>query len=186
MAFQLILRTNSISLSSRFHLGSKDNPMAAANPHACTYEATIESKGINCMTFYTFSFIFIIQNIFFSSTVFFAKLFEQWFQFLLIFRGNDCTNNFSYSNIPVSRDLIGNRWRSRMECLIRKYRFNFEFNLLQVTSDDKLHHQMAVFRLHLYIISSAFRLGLTFSISFSRRFWLWFSAFLNDKECNST
>jgi len=103
-------------------------------------------KGITCMTFYTFSFIFIIQNICSLQQLFFAKFFEQWFLFL-IFRGNDCTNNFSYSNIPVSHkcDSNGIRWRSRMECLIRKYRFNFEFNLLQMTSNDKLYHRMAVF-----------------------------------------
>ena len=103
-------------------------------------------KGITCMTFYTFSFIFIIQNICSLQQLFFAKFFEQWFHFL-IFRGNDCTNNFSYSNIPMSHkcDSNGIRWRSRMECLIRKYRFNFEFNLLQMTSNDKLYHRMAVF-----------------------------------------
>ena len=42
------------------------------------------------------------------------------------------------------------------------------------------------FRVHLYIISSGFRLGLTFGISFSRWFRFWFASFLDDKECNST
>ena len=43
------------------------------------------------------------------------------------------------------------------------------------------------FRVHLYsIFSSAFRLWLTFGISFSRWFRFWFSTFLDDEECNST
>ena len=105
---------------------------------------SVYQKDITCMTFYTFSFIFIIQNIC-SLQQFFCEI--LWTMIFLIFRGNDCTNNFSYSNIPVSHKYDSNdiRWRSRMECLIRKYRFNFEFNLLQMTSDDKLYHRMAVF-----------------------------------------
>ena len=82
----------------------------------------------------------------FSSTVFLRNSLNNDF-FFWFFRGNDCTNNFSYSNMPVSHQCYSNgiRWRSKMECLIRKYRFNFEFNLLQMTSNDKLYHRMAVF-----------------------------------------
>ena len=111
----------------------------------CNLQFSISKRHNLYDILYIFFHIYNTEYLF-SSTVIFCEILWTMISFL-IFRGNDCTNNFSYSNIPMSHkcDSNGIRWRSRMECLIRKYRFNFEFNLLQMTSNDKLYHRMAVF-----------------------------------------